>query len=351
MRLLVVALLFIAPTVTLAQTPVRVATREVRPFVYQEHGELRGFSIELWEEISRRLKLKSEFVIKPTVQELLVSVKSNETALGISAISITAERAQAFDLSQPMFDSGLQILTPMSETPRGLFATLVDLLRSSSALPILVGVVATILVIAHAVWLFERRNPSGLAGRSYLPGIIEAGWWAVATLATQADQMPRTKLARVVAVLWMFASVVFIAYFTASVTSSLTVKQLRGDINGPEDLPGKRVASVAGSTSVEYLTQHLVDSTQFTKVEDAINALQDGHVDAVVYDAPILRYYASHEGSSKVETVGPIFRKESYGIVFPVDSPYRKQVNLALLQIKEDGTYDRLYEKWFGGAF
>ena len=54
----------------------------------------------------------------------------------------------------------------------------------------------------------------------------------------------------------MFTSVVFIAYFTASVTSSLTLQQLRGDINGPEDLPGKRVASVQGSTSVEYLKQH-----------------------------------------------------------------------------------------------
>lgn len=348
MRFLVVALLLIAPTVTPAQTPLRVATREVRPFVYQEHGELRGFSVDLWQEISSRLKLKSQFVIKPTVQDLLDSVKSNETALGISAISITAERAQAFDLSQPMFDSGLQILTPMNETPRGLFATLIDLLRGSSALPILAGVVLTILVIAHVVWLFERRNSSGLASRSYFPGIIDAGWWAAATLATQADQMPRTGLARIIAVMWMFASVVFIAYFTASVTSSLTVKQLRGDINGPEDLPGKRVASVVGSTSVEYLTQHLVDSAQFTKVEDAINALQDGSVDAVVYDAPILRYYASHQGSGKVETVGPIFRKESYGIVFPVDSPYRKSVNLVLLQIKEDGTYDRLYQKWFG---
>lgn len=45
----------------------------------------------------------------------------------------------------------------------------------------------------------------------------------------------------------MFTSVVFIAYFTAAVTSSLTVKQLRGEINGTEDLSGKRVASVLGT--------------------------------------------------------------------------------------------------------
>jgi polar amino acid transport system substrate-binding protein len=162
--------------------------------------------------------------------------------------------------------------------------------------------------------------------------------------------MPRNALARLVAVVWMFASVVFIAYFTASVTSSLTLQQLRGDINGPEDLPGKRVASVQGSTSAEYLRQRHVDVKAFSRVEDAFDALRQDQADAVVYDAPILLYYASHEGSGKVQPVGSIFRKENYGIVFPADSPYRKPINEALLQIKEDGTYDRLYKKWFGGS-
>jgi ABC-type amino acid transport substrate-binding protein len=48
--------------------------------------------------------------------------------------------------------------------------------------------------------------------------------------------------------------------------------------------------------------------------------------------------------------IGPIFRKESYGILFPADSPKRKPVNAALLKLKETGTYERLYTKWFGGA-
>ena len=51
-----------------------------------------------------------------------------------------------------------------------------------------------------------------------------------------------------------------------------------------------------------------------------------------------------------MQTVGSLFRRESYGIVFPTDSPHRKRVNEALLHIKEDGTYDRLYAKWFGGG-
>jgi polar amino acid transport system substrate-binding protein len=353
-RVACVLFLALVPAAGLAQAPtvsVRVATRVVKPFVFEENGELKGFSIELWQEISRRIGVKSEFLVKPTVQDLLQSVKSNEAGLGISAVSITSQREQELDLSQPMFDAGLQILTPTKETAGGLFAAIVAGVLSSAALPILGIVLLIIVLIAHLVWFFERRNPSGvLTHASYYPGILEAGWWAASTLATQADQMPRTALARIVAVIWMFASVVFIAYFTASVTSSLTLQQLRGDINGPDDLPGKRVASVQGSTSMEYLQQHHIDAREYSKVEDAFEALQRGEADAIVYDAPILLFYASHEGTGKVQAVGSIFRKESYGIVFPTDSHYRKPVNEALLNMKEDGTYDRLYKRWFGGG-
>ena len=54
----------------------RVATRLVRPFVYEQQGQLTGFSIELWQQIARQLNIQSEFVVKPTVKELLDAVKS-----------------------------------------------------------------------------------------------------------------------------------------------------------------------------------------------------------------------------------------------------------------------------------
>jgi len=328
----------------------RVATRLIRPFVFEENGRLSGFSIELWQEIAKQMSVQTEFVVKPTVRDLLDSVNNNGANLGIAAISVTAERELKWDFSQPMFDAGLQILTPIQAGGGSLVKAIVANLFSSAVLPYILGVAFILIFIAHLVWLLERRNSTGmLTHRSYYPGIFETCWWAASTLATQADQMPRAALARMVAVFWMFASVVFIAYFTAAVTSNLTVQQLHGDISGPDDLPGKRVASVKGSTSAEYLRQHNVEVSEFAKVEDAFQSLLAGETDAVVYDAPVLLYFASHEGKGKVQTVGTIFRKESYGIAFPDKSPLRKRVNEALLKLKENGTYDQLYAKWFGG--
>lgn len=329
----------------------RVATRLVRPFVYEQQGQLTGFSIELWREIARELNVQSEFVVQPTVKELLDTVRSQQASLGIAAISITADREVDFDFSQPMFDSGLQILTPVQGSRTGLVEAIIGSLFSTTVLLYVLAVALILFLMAHLVWWFERRNPTGmLTHRSYFPGIFEACWWAASTLATQADQMPRAAMARIIAVVWMFMSVVFIAYFTAAVTSSLTVQQLRGEINGPEDLPGKRVGSVHGSTSAEYLRERSIEPVEFAKIEEAYRALDGNQLDAIVYDAPILLYYTAHEGKGKAQTVGAIFRKENYGIVFPSNSPLRKRVNEELLKLKENGAYDQLYTKWFGGV-
>jgi len=329
----------------------RVATRVVKPFVFEEKGQLTGFSVELWNEIAKQIDAKTEFVVKPTVKELLASINTQEAQLGIAAISITAEREQQWDFSQPMFDAGLQIIVPSQTSESGILANIVAGAFSPTFWQLIGAILLAILIPAHLVWFFERRPVGGLlANKSYFRGIFEAAWWSLASLAAQADQMPKSAAARVAAVFWMFTSVVFLAYFTASVTSSLTLQQLRGDIKGSEDLPGKKIASVKGSTSVEYLRQHNADVMEFSKVEEAYQALEQGQVNAVVYDAPVLLYYASHEGKGKVQTVGAIFRKENYGIAFPDKSPLRKRVNEGLLKLKENGTYDQLYSKWFGGS-
>jgi hypothetical protein len=64
--------------------------------------------------------------------------------------------------------------------------------------------------------------------------------------------MPRQWMARVIAVLWMFTGVVFVAFYTAQLTATLTVQQIQGSINGP-DLPGRRLGTTQGSTAAAFL--------------------------------------------------------------------------------------------------
>jgi polar amino acid transport system substrate-binding protein len=350
----VLAIVLFFPASSFAQTaarPLRVATRAIPPFVFEENGKLAGFSVDLWQNIAEELKVRSDMAAHPTVADLLATIKSGQADLGIAAISITAERSREFDFSQPMFDSGLQILVRDQPGGGSSMRQMLSLLFSSAALPFVGLTLLFILVPAHIIWFSERRHPRGMIeSRSYFSGICEACWWAASTLATQADQMPRSLLGRMIAVLWMFSAVLFVAYFTATVTSSLTVQQLQGDINGPEDLPGKSVATTTGSTSAAYLRQQNVEPQEFPRIEQAYEALLKGQADAVVFDAPVLLFYAARAGKGKVNVVGTVFRKESYGIAFPQNSPYRRQVDAALLTLKENGVYQKLYDKWFAAG-
>ncbi len=66
-----------------------------------------------------------------------------------------------------------------------------------------------------------------------------------------------------------------------------------------------------------------------------------------MYDAPILRYLTSTERSDVV-LVGPVARREYYGIALGNDSPLVEVTDAALLSVVEDGTYEALDRRWFG---
>jgi polar amino acid transport system substrate-binding protein len=315
----------------------------------QDGERLQGFSIDLWNAIAQQLGTRTEYSINPSVNSLLSSVQARRADAGIAAISITAERERRFDFSQPMYDSGLQIMV-RSQGGAGSGTTFWNVLFSRSMLQLVGIVLLMIIVPAHIVWFVERNHPDGIIeNKRYFPGIFKAIWWAAGTLGAQADEMPRSNFGRFIAVLWMFVGIAFVAYFTATITTSMTVQQLYGDINGPDDLPGKRVATTTGSTSATYLRERRIQILEYSQIDAAVQALEQDRVKAVVFDSPVLLYYAAQKVQGKVEVVGPVFRKEDYGIVFPSGSRWRKPVNNALLRLKEDGTYDQIYDKWFGG--
>ena len=133
-------------------------------------------------------------------------------------------------------------------------------------------------------------------------------------------------------------------------TAALTVQQIRGSIDGPADLPGKQVATIADSHAAEYLRAHNAHVQGFHSLDDAFKALLDKRVDAVVFTAPSLLYYASHDGKGVVKTVGPQFDTVTLSFAFQLDSPLRRKVNGAMLALRENGTYAQLYQEWFGAA-
>lgn len=332
----------------LPTAPARVVVKSIEPFVITDGGQIRGFSIDLLTEIAARAGFAFEMHKVTTVQNQLDELRTGRADLAVAGISITSERMDTVEFSHPVYNSGLQILVPDTAT-RSTADKFTSVLRSRGLRNLIAALLAVIFVVAHVVWLVERHRNADFP-RGYFRGIWEGCWWAAVTMATvgYGDQPPRSIMGRVLAIFWMFAAIIIVANLTASISSSLTVQELQGTIHGPQDLYGKRVVSVRGTTSANYLAAMNIDATEVDTVGEAYPLLEGGKADAVVYDSPVLRYYASSDGKGKVRVVGPVFHREDYGIAMQIGSPYRRDIDRALLTIMEDGSYAQLEQRWFG---
>jgi ABC-type amino acid transport substrate-binding protein len=131
-------------------------------------------------------------------------------------------------------------------------------------------------------------------------------------------------------------------------SSDMTVRNLRHQISGPEDLVSKQVAVVKGTTSQEYMEKQRSYIYEFDNIENACTALLTETVDAVVYDAPNLLHYANGEGKGRVRVVGKLFALQDYAIALPQGSKWREKINRAILALSESGDTRRIRSKWFG---
>lgn len=329
----------------------KIVTKRFEPFVTYENRQYLGFSIDLWKELAQEMGIGYEIYGVNSIAKLLDEVKRGEADVGIAGISITAEREQELDFSHPYYLTGLQIMVLANDISLwNTFTANIGNIFTSRKLYYGLGIFLLILlIVAHIIWFFERdRNPE--FPKNYSQGIWESLWWVAVTVTTvgYGDKTPRGWQGRLFGLFWMFAGYFVFAYFTATVTTTFTLQNLQGRINGPEDLPRVIVATVKQSAAAEYLQQERISSVEYDTLEETYLALQDQEVDAIVYDAPALNYYAIHQGKGKVKVVGPIVQQQYYGIVLASDSAYRQELNVALLEIMENGSYKKIRQDWFG---
>jgi His/Glu/Gln/Arg/opine family amino acid ABC transporter permease subunit len=122
-------------------------------------------------------------------------------------------------------------------------------------------------------------------------------------------------------------------------------------IRGPADLAGKRVGVQINTTAQFDLEKRAgVVIAKYNTIDLALLDLQNRRIDAVVGDAPVLRYM-SRLSFPELTTAGNQFTDEKLGIVLAKTSDQlRRAVNAALWRIHETGEYDRLHREWFGDA-
>lgn len=131
----------------------------------------------------------------------------------------------------------------------------------------------------------------------------------------------------------------------ATATQVIIVKE-DSDIAGPDDLVGKKIGVQLGTTGDIYAGDiEDAEVEQYNKGFEAVQALTQGKIDAVVIDGePAKEFVAQAEG---LKILDEAFTEEEYAIaVAKGNDDLREKINDALAKLKESGKIDEIVAKY-----
>lgn len=323
----------------------KVAVKETPPFAMQSaEGEWEGLSIDIWKEVAQQAGLSYSFE-ETTLTGMLEGVENATYQAAISAITMNSEREKKFDFSHSYYTSGLGLATKAQSDGLNWLAV-AKAFFSWQFLSALIGLGIVLLVAGLAIWAFERKKNHEQFGGSNISGIGDGFWWSAVTMTTvgYGDKAPVTLGGRLVALVWMFTSIIVISSFTASIATSLTVNSLDTEIESEDDLRQRRIATVKGSTSEEYLRSVGSIPVGFDTLEEAITALENGKLKALTYDKDLLRYQLRNTDELRVLPI--TLEAQNYAIALNVEPELKERINQSLLAVVESGARERIISRY-----
>jgi ABC-type amino acid transport substrate-binding protein len=129
---------------------------------------------------------------------------------------------------------------------------------------------------------------------------------------------------------------------------AIAVREDNSDIQDLNSLQGKRIAVQIGTPGADFAkTIPNAKISTFNSGPEFFQDLLNGNVDAVFCDAFATLYALKINSLPKIKVVGNILTEEYYGIATPQDSPYLNLINKSLSTLFANGTYTKIYRKWF----
>lgn len=108
------------------------------------------------------------------------------------------------------------------------------------------------------------------------------------------------------------------------------------------------MAVQSGSVSEDYAREQGLNIRHYEHIEEGVQALLDGRVDAIVGDAPVLEYYAHMNTDQPVSVVGPIFAPDKYAFGLMHQSELRRPLDIELIGARESGFLEEIRVRYFG---
>ena len=320
----------------------------VAPPVYIKtaDNQWEGLGVEVWQAVAQRLGVAFEFREFNSIESVLEALEKEEIDV-IPSLAVQDRFESTMDFSQSYLKSGLSIAVPVEAVGYRWFKV-IESIFSPHILKAIGLLLLISLIFGIIVWSFERHSNSEMFGDGCVKGIGHGIWWAMVTMTTvgYGDKAPKTIGGRIFALIWMIFSIVFIASFTANITSQLTISELRGKVRGFNDLYNARVGCISGSAGFNFLIKKGVAVIPYKNTQEGLLAVSGNQLDAFVQDGKVLNYIIKREFPGRVQVLGGTFDEYFVSIALQQNSPLREPINIALLGLMVTESWSELLNRY-----
>ncbi|KAH0659058.1 hypothetical protein KY285_029278 [Solanum tuberosum] len=262
----------------------------------------------------------------------------------VGDLAILARQSDYVDFALPFSESGIATVVPVKDDDRKNIWIFLKPLKSE--LWITTG--AFFVFIGFVVWVLEHRVNKEFRGPKHKQvGMIF--WFSFSTLVFAHRERVTSNLTRFVLIVWVFVVMVLTSSYTASLTSMLTVQQLKPTITNLNDLikNGEYVGYQEGSFVVNFLLHMQFDRSKlrsYSTLEEYNDALsrgsKNGGVAAIIDELPYLTLFLN-KYCRKYIMVGQTYKTKDIGLAFPKDSHLVPDVSTAVLKVNEGGEFTK----------
>lgn len=341
---LISILLFFGSTTYAQDSTLVIGLKPTPPFVVQDMvGRPAGLSHSFWELIDDQVPAKVQYRWFEDVETMLRAIAAGEVDFSINPITVTEQRMDSLDFSQPYFISGTAMVR-RSESNWMLFLDNFFSTQFFSAIAILLGI---ILFFGILVWFFERRKEDSDQFRRGWRGIADGFWWSAVTMTTvgYGDKSPETNGGRTIAFIWMFTAILLISGLTAGVASALTVKSIESKIASVEDLRRFKTGTISATGTAEYLSNYGLPNILFSSVEKGFEALRSKEIDVFIFDRPVLRFYLEKGANQDLHLDDRNLKTDYYSFTYPKNSPLRDALDPKIVSALKSDSWNFILRK------
>jgi ABC-type amino acid transport substrate-binding protein len=342
----------------------RIAVVESAPFTMVEEitddsgqitTKLIGYLPDLITMLEDQLEFTANITIFSSDQSyngLIAMVANGTFDLMIADTTITSTRREIVAFSSPIFDNSLRVIVRDESVASIDFWSYLkpfspQLWLTLAAATIYAGILICIL---------ERQKNEALQDRSIISSISMSMWYSIGTtLGYGVDFDVTTAAGRLLTIGLYILSLILVAAYTANLASDLSILKSKGVISGIDDIkngkvPYSRIGILTGSSIEDYYLREISGGSRnfypLNSKDEIFSLLLNKTIDASIMDSGVLEYETSSTYCN-LTLPGTDFARSAFGIVFQKNWLYEKDLDVAILSIREAGTFDALKTKWF----